>query len=219
MKIKKFAQNCMLIDYRNVRILIDPGNVQYFEGIEDLWTSVNIILVTHMHATSCHADVIKKIIERDNALLYTTREVLNAYPDLKGIAIKEGDKINLSNYFSITATHAVHGYLPHMKGHEVRENIGFLIDDSEKKIYIAGDTICFPNDYKCDYIFMPFQAHGITMGVYDGLMFAREMGAKLIIPTNLEDPTYPTDIDNLVSSASKYNLKLNVLKPNDEIEL
>lgn len=219
MKIKKFAQNCMIIDYKNVRILVDPGNVQFFEGLADLWTSVNIILVTHMHSTSCHAGVIKKIIERDNAILYTTREVLNAYPDLRGIAIREGDKINLSNMFSITATRAVHGYLPHMKGHEVRENIGFLIDDSEHKVYITGDTISFNNDYKCDYIFMPFANHGITMGVYDGLMFAREAGAKTVIPTNLEDPSYPTDLDNLKLSASKYGINLNVMKPNDEIEI
>ena len=49
MKIKKFAHNCLLIDYKSVRILVDPGNVEYFDGLTDIWTNINIILVTHMN--------------------------------------------------------------------------------------------------------------------------------------------------------------------------
>lgn len=219
MKIKKFAQTCMLIDYKNVRILVDPGNVDYFEGLLDLWTGINIILVSHKHADHCHAGVVKRIIERDNAVLYTTREVLNTYPDLKGIAIKAGDKINFSNKFSVTATKAVHGYLPNMQDNEVRENIGFLIDDSVVKIYIAGDTISFNNDYKCDYLFMPFSNHGITAGIYDGLMFAKETGAKVVIPTNIEDKVYPTNLNELIETAEKYKINLKIMKASDVLEI
>lgn len=219
MKIKKFAHNCLLIDYKSVRILVDPGNVEYFDGLTDIWTNINIILVTHMHSTSCNAMAIKKIIERDNAVLYTTTEVLNAYKELKGIAIKENDRINISDKFSITATRAVHGYLPHMKNNEVKENIGFMISDSNSKIYIAGDTISFNNDYKCDYLFMPFSNHGITMGVYDGLLFAQATNAKMVIPTNLEDPNYSTDVNSLIDNSNKLKINLKIMKPNDEIEI
>lgn len=219
MKIKKFAQSCLMIDYNNVRILVNPGNVNFFDGLLDLWTGINIIFVTHKHADHCHAGVIKKIIERDNAVLYTTREVLNAYPDLKGIAIKAGDKINFSNKFSVTITKAIHGYLPYMKDNEIKENIGFFIDDSTTKIYITGDTISFNNNYKCDYIFIPFSNHGVTTGIYDGLMFAKETDAKLIIPMNIEDTVYPTNINELVETAEKMKLKLKVMKANDVLEI
>ena len=219
MKIKKFAQSCLMIDYKNVRILVDPGSVDYFDGLLDLWTSVNIIIVTHEHADHCHAGVIKKIIERDNAVLYTTRSVLNAYPDLKGIVIKMGDKINFSNKFSVTITKAIHGYLPFMKDNEIKENIGFIIDDSVNKIYITGDTISFNNDYKCDYLFMPFSNHGITTGIYDGLMFAKETGAKMIIPMNIEDKHYTTNVNELVETAEKLKINLHVMKANDVLEI
>ena len=219
MKIKKFAQSCLMIDYNNVRILVNPGNVNFFDGLLDLWTGINIIFVTHKHADHCHAGVIKKIIERDNAVLYTTREVLNAYPDLKGIAIKAGDKINFSNKFSVTITKAIHGYLPYMKDNEIKENIGFFIDDSTTKVYITGDTISFNNNYKCDYIFISFSNHGVTTGIYDGLMFAKETDAKLIIPMNIEDTVYPTNINELVETAGKMKLRLKVMKANDVLEI
>ncbi len=219
MKIKKFAQSCLMIDYKNVRILVDPGSVDYFDGLLDLWTSVNIIIVTHKHADHCHAGVIKKIIERDNAVLYTTMEVLNAYPDLKGIVVKAGDKINFSNKFSITVTKSIHGYLPFMKDNEVKENIGLIIDDSVNKVYITGDTLSFNNSYKCDYLFMPFSNHGITTGIYDGLMFARETEAKTIIPMNLEDRTYPTNRNELIETAEKLKINLKVMNANDVIEI
>lgn len=219
MKIKKFAQSCLMIDYKNVRILVDPGSIDYFDGLLDLWTSVNIIIVTHKHADHCHAGVIKKIIERDKAILYTTKEVLNAYPDLKGIAIKVGDKINFSNKFSVTITKAIHGYLPFMKDNEIKENIGFIIDDSINRIYVTGDTISFNNDYKCDYLFMPFSNHGVTMGIYDGLMFAKETGAKAIVPMNIEDKHYSTNVNELVETAEKLKMGLKVMKANDVLEI
>ena len=219
MKIKKFAQSCLMIDYKNVRILVDPGNVDYFDGLLDLWTGINIIVITNKHADHCHALTVKKIIERDNAVLYTTREVLNAYPELKGIAIKSGDKINFSSKFSMTITSAIHGYLPYMKDNEIKENIGFIINDSVNKIYITGDTLGFNNNYKCDYIFMPFSNHGVTTGIYDGLLFAKETEAKMIIPTNLEDKTYPTNLNELVETSEKLKLKLKVMKANDVLEI
>lgn len=219
MKIKKFAQSCLMIDYKNVRILIDPGSVDYFDGLLDLWTGVNIIIVTHKHADHCHAGVIKKIIERDNSVLYTTREVLNSYPDLKGIVVKTGDKINFSNKFSITITKSIHGYLPFMKDNEVKENIGLIIDDSVNKIYITGDTLSFNNNYKCDYLFMPFSNHGITTGIYDGLLFAKETEAKMVIPMNLEDRIYPTNCNELIENAEKLKINIKIMKSSDMIEI
>ena len=146
-------------------------------------------------------------------------EKLILSPVLITIPFKSGDQINFSNKFSMTITKAIHGYLPFMKDNEIKENIGFIIDDSANKIYITGDTISFNNDYKCDYLFMPFSNHGITTGIYDGLMFAKETGAKMIIPMNIEDKHYTTNVNELVETAEKLKINLHVMKANDVLEI
>ena len=106
-----------------------------------------------------------------------------------------------------------------MKDNEVKENIGLIIDNSVNKIYITGDTLSFNNNYKCDYLFIPFSNHGITTGIYDGLMFAKETGAKMIIPMNLEDRNYPTNQSVLIEEADKLKLKLKIMKTSDVLEI
>lgn len=219
MIIKRFNQSCLLIEHKGVRILVDPGNVNYFDGMLDLWGNINMILVTHKHADHCHANAIKTIIERNNAILYSTKEVLRTYPELKGINIKAGDKISLSKDFNIYVTEAVHGYIPTMKENEVLENIGFIIDDGTNRVYITSDTIGFKNDYECNYICMPFSGHGVTFDVYDGLLFAESVKAKNIIPVHLEDPIHETNVELLEKEASKKGFVLNNLKVGESIEI
>lgn len=219
MVIKKFNESCLLIEHRGIRILVDPGVVNYTDGMYDLWSNVNMILVTHKHASNCHAGVIKQIVENRNAVLYTSKDVLTTYPELKGIKVKAGDKISLNKDFNIYVVKAVHGYLPTMKENEILENLGFIIDDGTHKIYITGDSICFKNDYKCDVICMPFMGHGVSFDVYDGIIYAQNAGAKTIIPLNIEDPIYETNVELLEKQMSKKNISLKVLKVGESIEI
>ena len=57
--------------------------------------------------------------------------------------VKENDIIELDN-IKIEVVHAIHGYQPLLKGNkEVHENVGYLIDDGENRLYSTSDTICF----------------------------------------------------------------------------
>ena len=49
-------------------------------------------------------------------------------------------------------------------GGKVNENIGYIIDDKDTRIYITSDTICFENEYKCDVLCAPVSDYGVVMG-------------------------------------------------------
>ena len=102
--------------------------------------------------------------------------------------IKQGDVIDLGD-IKIEVTKAVHGFFltpMKYKGGEIFENVGYIIDDGKKRLYTTSDTINFNNDYKCDILCMPFNGNGITLGIIDGIMFAKDINPELLIPVHLE---------------------------------
>ena len=161
MKITKFNQSCLLVETKNKRILIDPGTIGYDNYLDNGWTNIDYILVTHRHSDHCYAEIINKIIERDGASLYTTSEVISNYAFSKYNVIKEGDIINLDG-IKVEVVKAIHGFWPKMKtGGEIKENVGYILDDGDKRLYTTSDIICFNNNYNCAILCMPFNGNGL----------------------------------------------------------
>ena len=50
-------------------------------------------------------------------------------------------------------------------------------------------------------------------------MFAKETGAKTVIPMNIEDKLYSTDTNELIDMAEKLKINLKIMKVNDVIEM
>jgi len=193
MKVKKYPQSCLLVTTAKHRILVDPGNLKYQEKFMTEWLVADIILVTHRHADHCNVEVIKSL----NRPIYSTKEVAKACPELKNINIvKSGMKPLKIGDVSIEVVDAVHGYNPRLKHNkaEVHENVGFIIDDGETRLYVTSDTICFNNEYKADYVAAPITGYGLTMTAFETGLFAKETGAKQLIVTHLDNETYPTDV-------------------------
>lgn len=117
-----------------------------------------------------------------NIPIYSTQEVQNTYPEIKINIVKENDTLNFEN-IKIEVVKAIHGYNPLLKnGGKVFENVGYIVDDGEHRIYITSDTICFDTDYKADVVALPVTAHGLTMSSFEAALFAKELGAKLVLP-------------------------------------
>ena len=213
MKITKFAQSCVLIETDNKRILIDPGNIQYEESfIKDEWANIDILLVTHKHKDHCHIDAIREIIKNPKTVFYTTQEVADAYPEISPQIVKAGDVLNIDN-IKIEVVKAVHGYIPLFKDKTkaIKENVGYIIDDGFSRIYQTSDTICFGNDYKCDVILIPFVGHGVVMGPWDAALFAKETGAKLVIPIHYDNPLHPGDIGQFEKELEGQEMNYKIL--------
>jgi len=220
MKITRFAQSCILIEPKEKRILVDPGSLQLDDSLlRDYWKDIDILLVTHKHSDHCNAGVIKDITKDPKTKFYTSSEVAKENPELPANIVKAGAVIEEDN-IKIEVTNAVHGYIPTMTPEKIiRESIGFIIDDGEKRLYITGDTICFENGYKCDVVCIPVSGYGVVMGPFEAALFAKETGARLVIPVHLDSPKYPVDYDMVKENFEKEGLKYRVLKIKESIEI
>jgi len=218
MKITKFPQSCLLIETKGKKILVDPGNLKYKEEYFDIWNTVDIILVTHKHSDHCNAEILEKIDK--NIKIYSSNEVKNTYATLDINIVKENNIINMEDKITIEVVHAEHGYIPPMKtGAKVIENIGYIIDDNETRIYITSDTICFENEYKCDILCVPVSDYGVVMGAFEAALFAKETNAKLVIPLHSDSPKYPVDFSFVERILNENEVEYEILENEESIEV
>lgn len=215
MKITKYPQSCLMIETNNKKILVDSGSLKYQDKYFDEWLSANAILITHKHPDHINTSVIGNY----NIPIYSTNEVKNTYPKLEIKIVKENDILNIDD-IKIEVVKAIHGYNPNLKdGKEVFENVGYIIDDGKTRLYITSDTICFNNNYKADVVALPITGYGLTMSSYEASLFAKELGAKLVLPVHMDNEMYPTNMEYMKESFGKFNINYKVLDIEESIEI
>lgn len=215
MKITKYPQSCLMVETKNKKILIDPGSLKYKEEFLDNWKEADIILVTHKHGDHINKDAICNL----SIPMYSTSEVQNAYPDLQFNIVKENDSISIDT-ITIEVVKAIHGYNPNLKnGKAVQENVGYIIDDGETRLYITSDTICFENDYKADVVALPVTGYGLTMTSYEAALLSIDLGAKLVLPVHMDNEKYPTDIETMTKTFNSFGINYKVLDIEESIEV
>ena len=222
MKITKYNQSCLLVETNGKRILFDPGNFGYNDSLLDEWTNIDYIFITHKHGDHCKDDAVNAIVNRDGTKVYTTKEVAESHNLNNPIIVKEKDVIDLGN-IKVEVVKAIHGYLAPMKksGGEILENVGYILDDGNKRLYTTSDTIGFNNDYKCDILCMPFNGNGLTMGIVDGILFAQDINPEIVLPIHTEHP-WPfmnPDKEVLSKALDDANLKYKILELKETIEV
>lgn len=218
MKITKFPQSCLLIETKNKKLLIDPGVLKYKDEYFDIWNDTDVILITHKHPDHCNEEVLQKLDR--NIKIYSSSEVKDNYPKLNINIVKEKEKIKIDDNITVEVVHAEHGYIPPMKtGAKVNENIGYIIDDNENRVYITSDTICFQNDYKCDIVCAPVSDYGVVMGPFELALFAKEADAKLIIPLHADSPKYPVDFDFVKRIFDENEVEYEILENDETMEI
>lgn len=218
MKITKFPELCLLIETKDKKILVDPGILKYKEEYFNIWSESDIILITHKHSDHCNVEVLEKLGK--NIKIYSSSEVKNTYPTLNINIVKEKEIINVENEINIEVVHAEHGYIPPMKaGGKVIENIGYIIDDKETRVYITSDTICFQNEYKCDILCVPVSDYGVVMGAFEAALLAKETEAKLVIPLHADNPKYPVDFEFVKKMFEENEVDYEILENDECIEI
>lgn len=180
MKITKFPQSCILIETNGQKILVDPGKTKFEDKFLKYWKTANIILVTHRHGDHFNAEALKKL----SAPIYSTKEVQNFEPNLKMNIVKANDKFSVGKV-KIEVVKAKHGYM--LPAGEIKENVGFIIDDGTTRLYITSDTIRFKNNYKADVMFADITAFDASMNLWGAVATMSEVGAKLLIVAHQDE--------------------------------
>lgn len=217
MKITKFPQSCLLIETKGKKVLVDPGNSKYKEEYFDIWNSADIILITHKHPDHCNTEVLEKLDK--NIKIYSTKEVQDTYKSLDINIVKQNDVIKLDD-ITIEVVHAIHGYQPLLKGaKEIHENVGYIIDDGQNRLYATSDTICFKNDYKADILCIPVTGYGLTMSAFESALYSKEIESVLTIPIHMDNPAFPPDFDFIKEMFAKYEVEYEILDNDESIEV
>lgn len=215
MKIKKYPQSCLMIETNNKKILVDAGSLKYQDKFLKEWKTADIILITHKHGDHIKNDVLKDI----NISIYSTQEVQDTYPEIKFNIVKENDILDFDDV-KIEVVKAIHGYNPLLKnGGQVFENVGYIVDDGKRRLYITSDTICFNNDCKADIVALPVTGYGLTMSAFEASLFSKELGANLVLPIHMDNEKYPTDIDYMKKNFDKFDINYKVLDIEETIEI
>jgi len=174
MTIKKYPQSCIMIDTNDTKILVDPGNVLYTQDIQREWNSADYILVTHFHPDHCFCDAIKSI----GKPIYSTSEVQDKYNDIVVNIVKAGQILSLGGV-RVEVVLAKHGYIG--KELEVKQNVGYIIDDGNTSVYITSDCIRFEHSYKADIMLANVCAFDASMNLWGAVETAKDIGAKKLV--------------------------------------
>jgi L-ascorbate metabolism protein UlaG (beta-lactamase superfamily) len=214
MKITKYPQSAILVEYKHKRILIDPGSYCYNENFAAKdWGKIDILLLTHTHEDHCLPEAIKIIKQNNpNLNILSNSEVKEklASENITCEILKPSETKQIDN-IKITGIKQIHGELP--SGKPKPTVIGFLIDD---KIYHPGDTIYMKDKPKAEIVFVPI-CGTVVMNPKEAAKFSKEINPELTIPIHYDSPNYPINVNEFVKEMSGY--KVRVLKNGESIEV
>lgn len=206
-----------MIETNKYKIVIDPGTFSSEEETKKM-KDVDFIFITHRHGDHFNEEIFNKI-RKETTKIYSTKEVQENYKNTKFEIIQKNDILELE-FGKARVVKAVHGYLPTLtkNNSEINENIGYIFEIENKRIYHPSDTIIFKNNYKCNILFAPVCNHGLVMGPFEAAKFAKETQAELVIPIHYDNPKYPIEINKVKTEFEKEELSYKILKIGEEIE-
>lgn len=105
------------------------------------------------------------------------------------------------------------------KSSHIEENIGFILNLENKRIYITSDIIPFENDHKCDVIFLPTSDSGLMMRPNEAVEFIRKTEAKLTIPIHMDNPIYPVNSKIIEKEFKREKLNYKILKTKESLKI
>jgi L-ascorbate metabolism protein UlaG (beta-lactamase superfamily) len=141
MKISKYIHSCLLFELDGHKLLFDPGNFTFAEGVvtPEMFADVNSIVITHIHPDHLDTENLKKIVALSNAPIYTNMEVGTAIQKsgLNYNLIEEG--IYKIGPFKLEAIPVVHEPLldspiPQMTGFLINDKVLHPVDSMEDKL-------------------------------------------------------------------------------------
>jgi L-ascorbate metabolism protein UlaG (beta-lactamase superfamily) len=141
MKISKYLHSCLVFELDSYKILFDPGDYSFIEGLvtPQMFTDVNVIVITHIHPDHFVIDILKSIIDASGAQVITNSQV-GQQLDKAGIKyiILEDATVNLGPFklqaFPVKHALIMDNPLPQMTGFLINDKVLHPVDSMEDKL-------------------------------------------------------------------------------------
>lgn len=203
MKITPVEHASFILEFGGKTIFVDPvGGAEKFPGEPDL------ILVTDLHADHMDAKTLAGTIT-ENTVVIAPKAVQNSLPDSLRTKIRimnNGDSLSMGN-IEIEAL-PMYNLREEAKDFHVKgRGNGYLLENEDQRIYIAGDTEDIPEmrDLKnIDIAFIPMNLP-YTMSVESAADAVLEFKPKKVYPYHYRGQNGLSDVDkfkNLVETNS-----------------
>lgn len=198
MKVTKYFQSCLLIEERDVRILIDPSGSER-ERVDD-FGQIDVVLYTHEHADHFDPELAgiflsKGIPVHANA---STAKLINGNVEL----VEDGTEFKVGNV-SVRAIELPHCLMPN--GQPGPQNTGYLIAE---KLFHPGDGKELEG-LEVDNVALPITGPDISF--YDAVCFVSQLRAKNAIA--IHHHTMGAKTDTYQYFMKIFNLDFNLLTP------
>jgi len=176
MKITFYGQNTLHIQSNDIQVLVDPfitGNPLAKDKIDINELKADYILLTHAHQD--HILDAEAIAKNNDATIVSNYEIAMHYQNLglKAHPMNHGGVWNF-DFGKVKYVNAIHtSSFP--DGSYGGQPGGFVVDNGEKTIYIAGDTALtmdmklIPMQYTLDLAILPI-GDNFTMGIDDAVL-------------------------------------------------
>ena len=209
MKAIWLGQAGLLFQTNGIKILVDPYLSDSVEKVNPrnyrrvpidknfFKEMIDVIVITHNHLDHLDPETLTHFLNTEKKLTVLApydawREVLKFGGKHNYVMFNRGT-IWTQGEVIFTAVRAEHSDLT---------AIGCILDNGRKKVYITGDTLYhkeifadLPNDI--DTVYLPINGVGNNMNICDAKRFAKETGAKRVVPVHwgMFDEIDPTNFD------------------------
>ncbi len=213
MKLTKYMHACLVLEEQGKRLVIDPGSYSgEFGGADNVFA----VVVTHVHPDHFSPQNLEAILAKNpDAKLFTTEEVKAQFKK-PGIATpKAGEKVTVGP-FALEFFGGQHALIHSLK--PAAQNIGLMINDT---LYYPGDSLTLP-ERPVKVLALPSNAPWMKMSETIEYL-QRVKPSAFFFPTHnalLSDYGHEAYEAIWLNNATEaYNLKLNILKPGDSVEI
>jgi L-ascorbate metabolism protein UlaG (beta-lactamase superfamily) len=204
MKITKFEQSGFIFETDNgFKLALDIGRMTPPEKLEKI--EVDAMVCSHIHADHFDLEQIKRLNPKKLYLPQECIDEINEEVNFEIIRIGAGEKVNIEE-ITVECFAVDHG--PNVQ--HPKENLGFLFEIEEQKIYFAGDMFYKSGidvtNLEVDIALIPVGTF-YTFGPQEALDFIKKFkGVKKVVPIHyFKTPETPDQFIKLAQS--KFNVE------------
>jgi len=194
----------LMLTYNNQTIQVDP--VSKFADYA-AFPKADVILITHEHSDHLDSKAIETLTKKGTLLITNEASKIQLG---KGVSMKNGDKMKVSEMISIEAVPAYNTTDGREQFHPRNRDNGYVLDIDGLRIFIAGDTedISELKDLKkIDVAFLPVN-QPYTMSVSQAAHAARMFTPKILYPYHYAN----TDIEKLKDELKGSGIDVRIRK-------